>query len=221
MKRFTVALVLALVAVVIGARPASAQVPTGNTGQLTAAQQSLAVSCPGGNAAYTASIGGTFSATATFEATNDGTNWHNVYLAPYSSSVPAGTTTGSFYGSVVMQATAAFRVRVSAYTSGTVGVSISCAAGGTVANTFQILPVVPDSGLVTCTLATASACHQTATVTSGTFCRATYDAVATTITPVTDLLPIQLKVVGATLTVYMDTSASLSGNLAADYGCDT
>jgi hypothetical protein len=75
------------------------------------------------------------------------------------------------------------------------------------------------NGQVTCSLASTASCNGTTTIISGSTCTAVYDHAATTISPLTDLLPLQLAVSTTTLTVYMDTSASLTGTLAADILC--
>jgi hypothetical protein len=74
-------------------------------------------------------------------------------------------------------------------------------------------------GQAACTLSGTS-CAATATVPASAVCSASYDDVATSVTPLTDLKPITLDVTSTTLTINMYTTTSLSGTLAADYVCN-
>lgn len=70
-------------------------------------------------------IVGTFSATVTFEATLDGSNWVAVACADLNSTTRARATTATAPGLFMLDAVAGlqqFRARVSAYASGSVTV---------------------------------------------------------------------------------------------------
>lgn len=73
------------------------------------------------------------------------------------------------------------------------------------------------AGQSTCTLSSATSCSVTAVVVANAVCTASYDHTSTV--TLTDLLPLQVGVSGTTLTLYGDTSASLSGNIVFDYTC--
>lgn len=74
-------------------------------------------------------ITGITSATVTFEATIDGTNWVAHYATPVASATAATTTTvdGIFYANVV--GITSFRARISTYATGTI-VTTLCANPG-------------------------------------------------------------------------------------------
>lgn len=70
-------------------------------------------------------LSGTFSATVTFEATVDGSNWIAVALANANSTTRARATTATAAGIFLLEEAAGLtllRARVSAYTSGNVTV---------------------------------------------------------------------------------------------------
>lgn len=77
--------------------------------------------------------------------------------------------------------------------------------------------ILAKKGQVSCSLSSSSSCNATATVLSGSTCSASYDH-ATTVT-LTDLLPLQVGVSGTTLTIYGQTSVSLTGTVYFDYVC--
>lgn len=71
-------------------------------------------------------------------------------------------------------------------------------------------------GQASCTISGTS-CSTTATVFSGAYCSASYDH-ATTVT-LADLEPLQVSVSSTTLSLYGDTTTSLSGTIYFDYVC--
>jgi hypothetical protein len=75
----------------------------------------------------------------------------------------------------------------------------------------------PTSGSISCTLATATSCTQTATVPSGVVCSASYDSSSTALA--SDFIPLLVGVSGTTLTLTGQTNASISGSLVMDYTC--
>ncbi|HEX3456642.1 MAG TPA: hypothetical protein VHR97_01690 [Candidatus Baltobacteraceae bacterium] len=146
-RPFLVALVAVAALITIVPQRTVAQVPVGTgTVALTAACTSdpcgatsvAVIQVPGGSSTCTVNAWGTYLATAVFEVTNT-TNgavlaqWQPVSLSPASGGISGagfGTSTSralSFYGSAPLRATQALRVRVSAYTSGTINVQLSCA----------------------------------------------------------------------------------------------
>lgn len=84
-----------------------------------------------GTGSYGVQITGTFSATLSFEATIDGTNWFAVNAAPIAgTSIPVQSTTTTGQWVVPDKGFDQFRVRVSSYTSGTAVVSVIAKAEG-------------------------------------------------------------------------------------------
>lgn len=73
-------------------------------------------------------VSGTFSATVTFEATVDGTNWIAVQGTNLNSSAAASTATAAGLFRFDVRGLVQLRARVSAYTSGNVTVR-ACAVG--------------------------------------------------------------------------------------------
>jgi hypothetical protein len=111
---------------------------TACTSDPCAATAVASIAVPGQAATCTLNLYGTYHATAVFEATNVSNNavlaqWQSVALSPANGGIAGngiGTSTSrslSFYGSVALRATQAVRVRLSAYTSGTVNVAWTCA----------------------------------------------------------------------------------------------
>lgn len=86
------------------------------------AAESSAISVSG-NAALWVQITGTFTATLQFEATIDGATWFAVPGYPAASSTPATSSTGTGQWRFAVAGLSQFRVRASAYTSGTATVS--------------------------------------------------------------------------------------------------
>jgi hypothetical protein len=132
-----------LLATLLALWPAYALAQQGGPGYLDPQRvvtQSLAAACAGGvcppasastfqlasgNADCAALISGTFSGTLVFELSEDGSNWSSAYLTPTTGSA-VNSATAAFYGTAPVLATVFFRVRMSAYTSGTAVVSTYC-----------------------------------------------------------------------------------------------
>lgn len=95
--------------------------------QLSAAQATATFPSVSGNNNCSANIAGTFNATLVFEQSNDGQNWTAAQMTvPNVSPSPVPSVTVTYFGTTPMYATPWFRVRVSAYTSGTAIVTVYC-----------------------------------------------------------------------------------------------
>lgn len=79
-----------------------------------------------GYSVCSASVSGTFSGTLTFEQSIDGSAWSGAYLTPNLGGATVTTATTAFFGSITIQGATWFRVRMSAYTSGTAVAGIYC-----------------------------------------------------------------------------------------------
>jgi len=112
---------------------------------------------------YGIQVTGTFSATLAFESTVDGTNWYAVKAMPVAGGTLVTTTTATGQWAVPCHGCHNFRVRVSAYTSGTAVVSVVCKPGvmtqwmaqQTMANSMPVA-IASDQGNVPVSQATAS-----------------------------------------------------------------
>lgn len=89
----------------------------------TVAQQTTAT----GYSVCSGAVSGTFSATVTFEQSADGINWFGAYLTPNSGGAAVNTASGSFFGTITLYGATWFRIRMSAYTSGTATATTYCA----------------------------------------------------------------------------------------------
>ncbi|MGV1035332.1 MAG: beta strand repeat-containing protein [Microbacteriaceae bacterium] len=96
------------------------------TGSITASGQSVTTGDLSGQGTGTFTISGTFTATLVFEATADGTNWFGVYARVPSALTVASITTIASGGTwrFACGGYQFFRIRASAYTSGTITVTI-------------------------------------------------------------------------------------------------
>lgn len=96
----------------------SAAVATGN---------GTAVTCTAGGegsyASLTLQVQGITTATITWEATIDGTNWIAIQAIPLATGTAATTTTADGLFRVNVTGLVSFRARISAYTSGTITVT--------------------------------------------------------------------------------------------------
>jgi hypothetical protein len=137
-KRFICALVLALL-------PVAAQAAQGAPGYLDPQRvisAPLTAACSGGtcpaasavvfvmatgNEYCTAQLSGTFSGTLSFEQSVDGATWSPAFLVANSGGAAVSSATAAFYGTISEQATTYFRVRMSAFSSGSALTSIYCA----------------------------------------------------------------------------------------------
>jgi hypothetical protein len=68
-------------------------------------------------------VTGTFTATVTFEATIDGSNWVALNATPSNSATPASTATAAGIWVANVAGFVSIRARVSAYTSGSITVT--------------------------------------------------------------------------------------------------
>ena len=98
------------------------------TGSLGVAEAAVTILDLRGAGGVSVQITGTFTATVTFEVSNDGTNWVAVELTTPAGAAAATTATapGIFVGPLCYQM---FRARCSAYTSGTAVVTIQTVPG--------------------------------------------------------------------------------------------
>ena len=131
-------LVSVAMAVLLGLAPLAAQinVAPGRTGALTATNTSCTatacVSMPvtSMTGAVAIQISGTFTATVTFEVTVDATNWVAAAVVPIGATRTL-TTTATAAGSwqINVAGLKGVRARCSAFTSGTINVSITASEG--------------------------------------------------------------------------------------------
>lgn len=110
-------------AVTVGTSDASA------TGSLTAAAQAVTISPINGAGSAGVSISGTFSATVVPEATVDGTNWFTVSMSTPGLSTAQTSATAPGNWTVALAGYSGFRIRCSAFTSGSVTVAIRTSTG--------------------------------------------------------------------------------------------
>jgi len=99
-------------------------------GSLTAAEQAVTISNLRGAGSVSVQLTGTWTATVTFEVSNDGTNWVAVELTTPDGAAAASTatTTGIYCGPIA--AHFKFRARCSAYTSGTIVTTVCTSPAG-------------------------------------------------------------------------------------------
>lgn len=95
---------------------------------VSAAEQAATVLGLPSPGAVAVQITGTLSATITFEATVDGTNWVAFNLLPAASTTAASTATAAGIWTADSKGIAGFRARCSAYTSGAPVVTVRYAA---------------------------------------------------------------------------------------------
>lgn len=97
---------------------------------LDAAQEAVTLANLRGAGAVSVQLAGTFTATVTFEVSNDGTNWVEVELTTPAGAAPAttATTAGIYCGPVAGHFK--FRARCSAYTSGSIVATVSTSPAG-------------------------------------------------------------------------------------------
>ena len=132
---------LALVLALLTATPAIAGVEIFDSGgsrvftdlaslsqSLTAINSAVTLTLKG-QAKANVQVTGTWVATLSFEGTVDGTNWFALNAVPPTTGIPVTTTTANGQWSIEVSALSSFRVRVSAYTSGTAVVSALASQG--------------------------------------------------------------------------------------------
>lgn len=99
-------------------------------GSLDAAQEAVTIDNLRGAGSVSVQLTGTFTATVTFEVSNDGTNWVEVKLTTPGGAAAAttATTTGIYCGPIGGHFK--FRARCSAYTSGTIVTTVCTSPAG-------------------------------------------------------------------------------------------
>ncbi len=126
--------------------------PVTGSGSLTAGSQAVTLTLNGeANTAF--QLTGTWSATVTFEASNDNTNWTSIYAYRAGDNSISQTVTNSTNNDIYRCTTAGFgyvRARCSAYTSGTIVVTgIASANTSGVFINFPLPPGTSNIGAVT------------------------------------------------------------------------
>lgn len=87
---------------------------------LDAAQEAVTIDNLRGAGSVSVQLTGTWTATVTFEVSNDGTNWVAIELTTPDGAAPATTSTGNGIFCGPVGSYFKFRARCSAYTSGTI-----------------------------------------------------------------------------------------------------
>lgn len=140
MKQLLAVLLLSIAAFAQGSNNASISGNITGSGTTCGVSNCVALALPSSAATATVTISGTFSATAQFEVSADGTNYVAVNGAPYPSgnSVTSATAAGTW--TFPVGGMAVIRVRASAYSSGGINVGIQSSSAPF---------VVPNVGSVT------------------------------------------------------------------------
>lgn len=137
------------------------------TGSLAALNATVALSLNGATG-FAVDLRGTFSATVTFQASIDGTNWFNIPVLPAGSAANVATvTTATVAGAWMGNGNGCVQVRViaTAYTSGSVTVVIrAMQAAGMVYNLPSAQTTQVISGSVTATVASTTLAAATANI---------------------------------------------------------
>lgn len=118
------------------------------SGSLTAQNNAVTLTLGGAYANATFQLTGTWSASVTFEASNDNTNWSTIYAYKAGDGVIYQTVTNSTLNDIYRCTVSGFgyvRARCSAYTSGTI--VVTAFAGSTTSGVFQNFPQQPSAAL--------------------------------------------------------------------------
>lgn len=122
--------------------------PVTGSGSLTASSQAVTLTLNGqANTAF--QLTGTWTATVTFEASNDNTNWTSIYAYRASDNSISQTVTNSTNNDIYRCTTAGFgyvRVRCSAYTSGTI--AVTGIASANTSGVFVNFPLPPGTSKI-------------------------------------------------------------------------
>jgi hypothetical protein len=110
------------------------------SGSLTATSQAVTYSALAGKSTVGVQITGTFVATVTFEATIDGTNWTAINAVTNQTGALVTTATATGLWQIDVAGYIGFRVRCSAFTSGTVVVTCRAGVGDSVFSLDSPLP---------------------------------------------------------------------------------
>jgi hypothetical protein len=136
------------------------------TGNGTSLIVGVSSAAPGANlGAVGVQIIGTFSATITFEATTDGTNWTSIMATELADDSRATTATAAGHYTILYGSAIRIRARISAYTSGTVtvkarlipGLTARLTSGGGGGGSGTVTSVAFTGGLITVADPTAAA----------------------------------------------------------------
>lgn len=129
------------------------------TGSLTANNTDIALSLNGASG-WAVDLRGTFVATVSFQGTIDGTNWFTIAVIPAGGTVSVATVTtataaGAWWGNAT--GLQQVRARTTAYTSGTIVVTLrAMAAAGVVSALVTGATTTPVSGTVTANIGTGA-----------------------------------------------------------------
>lgn len=118
------------------------------TGNLTASSQAVTLTL-NGEAAVVFQLTGTWTATVTFEASNDNSNWSSIYVYRAGDNAISQTVTNSTNNDLYRCTTAGFgyvRARCSAYTSGTI--AITAIASARTSGVFINFPLPPGTSKI-------------------------------------------------------------------------
>lgn len=122
--------------------------PVTGSGSLTASSQAVTLTLNGqANTAF--QLTGTWTATVTFEASNDNTNWTSIYAYRAGDNSISQTVTNSTNNDIYRCTTAGFgyvRVRCSAYTSGTI--AVTGIASANTSGVFVNFPLPPGTSKI-------------------------------------------------------------------------
>lgn len=99
------------------------------SGSLTASSTSASITTLNGQAVAAVQITGTWVATVQFEGTVDGTNWFSVNAFPIASGTFVTSATANGQWLITTAGLSGVRVRCSAYTSGTIAITIRASIG--------------------------------------------------------------------------------------------
>jgi hypothetical protein len=136
------------------------------TGNGTSLVVGVSSAAPGANlGAVGVQIVGTFSATITFEATTDGTNWTSIMATELADDSRATTATAAGHYTILYGSAIRIRARISAYTSGTVtvkarlipGLTARLTSGGGGGGSGTVTSVAFTGGLISVADPTAAA----------------------------------------------------------------
>jgi hypothetical protein len=115
--------------------------PAVYTGNLTAINQNVTTTPSGLDNGLAIQISGTFVGTVTFEGSLDGTNYSAISARPLNSGAPVSTATAPGIFKSSFSGIRFFRVRCSAFTSGTIVVTVDAQSNNGAVSLSEALPV--------------------------------------------------------------------------------